>query len=644
MEKLKMHSPNQMDANIARIRELFPNCVTEAKDEQGVVRYAVDFDQLRQELSDHVVDGPQERYRLDWPGKREALLTANMPISKTLRPSRNDSVDFDSTKNLFIEGDNLEALKALQETYLGKIMMIYIDPPYNTGSDFLYRDNFTEAAELFDARSGHRDEAGLRLVANPDTHGRFHSNWLSMIYPRLKLARNLLRDDGVIFISIDDNEVHNLRKVGSEIFGDENFIAEMVWEGAGKNDARQIGVNHEYVLVFAKNRNATKREWSVAKVGVEPIMREVQRLKKEFGDDFEGASDAMANWYKANKSTPSYAHRRYRYIDKNGLYKEENPTQPGGRKIDLKNPATGETIKLTKGRGWGFDQAQFEDLVRRGRISFISSDSIMLRLYLHETDSVTPQSVFYQPTRSASERLSKLLGTSIFDFPKDETTIQSFIEMASSGDDIVMDFFAGSATTAHAVFLQNATDGGTRRFILVQFPEPVKDGEFSDIAELGKERIKRAGAKVKADAPGASHLDLGFRVLKIDSSNMADVYYNPDAVGQDDLLGAVDNIKPGRDVPEDLLFQVLVDWGVDVALPIRKEAIGGKSIFFVNNEPYDLMACFDRGVSEDLVKKLAKYKPVRMVFRDNGFESDAVKINVEQIFRQLSPSTEVKAI
>lgn len=641
MERLKLHSPDLTQENITKLRGLFPDCVTEAADKNGTVRLSVDFDKLQQELSDHIVEGVQERFRLDWPGKREALLVANTPAHKTVRPVLSSSVNFDSTRNLFIEGDNMDALKILQETYLGQVKMIYIDPPYNTGSDFIYRDNFTEESSKFLERSAQRDEAGSRLVANTESNGRFHSDWLSMMYPRLRLARNLLRDDGVIFISIDDGEVHNLRKICEEIYGEDNFIAEMIWESAGKNDARQIGVNHEYILVFARNRNATKREWSVAKVGVEPILREVERLKKEFGKDYDAASDAMANWYRANKSTPSYAHRRYRYIDKNGLYKEENPTAPGGRKIDLRNPETGEVIKLTKGRGWGFDQTQFEELVRQGRISFISSDSIMLRLYLHETDAATPQSVFYQPTRSASERLSKLLGSSEFDFPKDETTIQTLIEMASESDDIIMDFFAGSGTTAHAAFAQNAIDKATRRFILVQIPEPIQNGNYSNIADLAKDRIRRAGDKIKGEAPGLDRLDTGFRVLRIDSSNMREIYYNPDALQQSGLLDAVDNIKHDRSA-EDLLFQVLVDWGVDLTLPIRREMVQGKTVFFVDNNA--LVACFDKDITEDFVKELAGREPLRVVFRDNGFISDAVKINVEQIFRQLSAGTDVKSI
>jgi adenine-specific DNA-methyltransferase len=462
------------------------------------------------------------------------------------------------------------------------------------------------------------------------------------MYSRLRLARNLLRDDGVIFISIDDGEVHNLRRICEEIFGAQNFIAEMVWESAGKNDARQIGINHEYIVVFAKNRALTKREWSVAKVGVEPVLREAERLRLEFGDSFDEASDAMAHWYKANKSTASYAHRRYRYIDKNGLYKEENPTQPGGRKFDLKNPTTGETIKLTKGRGWGFDQKQFEELVSQGRISFISSTSIMLRLYLHETDSVTPQSVLYQPTRSASERLTKLMGATYFEFPKDEGTIQTIVEMASMADDIVMDFFAGSGTTGHAVMAQNALDGANRRFILVQLPEPIITAEFSNIAELCRERLRRVAHKIRSENTSPLFtLDNGFRVLKIDTSNMREVYYAPDATQQPDLLGQVDNIRSDRSA-EDLLFQVFIDWGLDLALAISNEKLGGKSVFFVDGNA--LAACFGVGITDDMVKEIAKRKPLRAVFRDASYGSDSVKINVEQIFRLLSPETEVRSI
>lgn len=652
MDKLKMHSPDLSQENIAKIRDLFPGCVTEARDEMtGAVRLAVDFDQLRQELSDHIVDGPQERYRLDWPGKREALINANAPIAKTLRPAELESLDFAATKNLFIEGDNLEALKLMQEIYIGSVQMIYIDPPYNTGNDFVYRDKFAQGSEEYLISSNQKDEEGNRLVANLSGNGRFHSEWLSMMYPRLKVAKNLLRADGSIFVSIDDTEVAGLRHMLDEIFGAENFVTEIVWEGANKNDARQIGVSHEYVLCYVKDKSATKTSWTMTKEGVDPVLREVERLKGIHGKDFEKASDELAGWFRAMKATPSFGLRRFRYIDERGAYKEDDPTAPGGRKFELKNPKNGNIIPLRPNRGWAFDQETFDKMVDEGRISFISPTSVMVRRYLHETDSQTPQSVFYQPARSASERLAKLIGGGYFDYPKDETVIQKFIDMAANGDsddEIVMDFFAGSSTTAHSVFLQNAVDGKNRRFIMVQIPEPTGENSLArkagwqTIAEISKERIRRAGAQVLgSDCHPDWNRDVGFRVLKVDTSNMQDVYYRPDQIDQKDLLAAVDNIKPDRS-PEDLLFQVLVDWGVDLTLPIKRETVHGKTVFFVDGNA--LVACFETGVTEELVKELAAREPLRVVFRDNGFVSDAVKINVEQVVRQVSPGTDVKSI
>lgn len=649
MEKLKMHSPNLTDANLARLRELFPGCVTEAKGEDGSLKLAVDFDQLRQELSDSLVEGPQERYHLNWPGKREALLTANASIAKTLRPVRDESVDFDSTKNLFIEGDNLDALKLLQETYLGKIKLIYIDPPYNTGNDFIYEDDFAETAQEYLLRSNQMDEEGNRLAANPIANGRFHSDWLTMIYPRLRLARNLLMEDGIIFVSIDDNEVDNLRKICGEVFGEGNFIAQIVWEGANKNDAKQVGVSHEYALIYAKNRTAVPKDWSIRKDGVDEALAEVGRLMSLYGADYESASEDLAGWFRAMKAKPVFGLRRFRYIDERGAYKEDDPTAPGGRRFQLFNPKTGEPIPLRRNRGWSFDQNEFNRLVEDGRVSFVTATSIMIRRYLHETDSLTPPSVFYQPARSASERLASLLGPGIFDFPKDETVISKFIEMATSKADddcIVMDFFAGSATTAHAVFSLNAEDKKNRRFILVQLPEfctatsPAAEAGFKTIADVSKERIRRAASVVSERGWKG---DTGFRVLKIDTSNMADVYYTPDQVTQGDLLDTVDNIKPDRSA-EDLLFQVMLDWGVDLALPIEKKVIQGRDVYFVDTNA--LAACFDKtgGIDDTFAKELAMHKPMRAVFRDAGFKGDDAKINIEQIFKLLSPSTEVKCL
>jgi adenine-specific DNA-methyltransferase len=649
MEKMKMHSPNLTQDNITRIRELFPSCVTEAMGEEGAVKLAVDFDQLRQELAESIVEGPQERYHLNWPGKRAALLTANAPIAKTLRPVCDESVDFDSTKNLFIEGDNLDALKLLQETYLGKVKMIYIDPPYNTGKDFIYEDDFSSDAESYLINSNQLEPSGSRLVANTETNGRFHSDWMSMIYARLRLARNLLSEDGVIFISIDDNEVDNLRKVCSEVFGEGNFIAQIVWEGANKNDAKQVGVSHEYALVYAKNRGSVPREWSTRKEGVDEALAEVARLKSVHGTEYESASRDLAGWFRSMKAKPVFGLRRFRYIDARGVYKEDDPTAPGGRRFELINPKTGEPIPLRRNRGWSFDQSEFNRLVEEGRVSFVTKSSVMIRRYLHETDTLTPPSVYYQPARSASERLASLLGPGIFEFPKDETIIAKFIEMATTGADdecIVMDFFAGSATTAHAVLQLNAEDGKRRRFVLVQLPEactqssPAAEAGYRTIADISKERIRRAAKAVSSQGWKG---DGGFRVLRVDTSNMADVFYEPDALKRQSLDLFVDNIKLDR-TPEDLLFQVMLDWGVDLTLPLAKHVIQGKDVFFVDGDV--LAACFDASgsIDEVFVKELAKHQPLRVVFRDAGFKDSAVKINVEQIFKLLSPATEVKCI
>jgi adenine-specific DNA-methyltransferase len=439
----------------------------------------------------------------------------------------------------------------------------------------------------------------------------------------------------------------------NEIFGEDNFIAEIIWEGANKNDARQIGVSHEYILCYVKNKNATKTSWTVTKEGVDPVLKEVARLRRVYGSDFDKASDDLAGWFRAMKATPSFGLRRFRYIDERGAYKEDDPTAPGGRRFNLMNPLTDQVIPLRKNRGWAFDQATFNQMVSEGRISFISPTSVMVRRYLHETDTQTPQSVFYQPARSASERLSKLLGGGFFDFPKDEFVIQKLIDMAA-GDNaeeiIVMDFFAGSSTTAHSVLLQNALDGISRRFIMIQLPEPINTNcaaftaGWNNIAELSKERIRRAGEKIlQAESHTGWNHDVGFRVLKIDGSNMTDVYYTPDDLSKGQLDILVNNIKLDRN-DEDLLFQVMLDWGIDLALPITSKVVQEKKVFFVDENA--LVACFDAhgGVDEAFVKELADHKPLRIVFRDAGFRDSAVKINVEQIFRSLSPSSEVKSI
>jgi adenine-specific DNA-methyltransferase len=656
MDKLKMHSPNLTQDNIAKIRELFPGCVTEAADEQGNLRLAVDFDQLRQELSDSIVEGPQERYHLNWPGKREALITANAPIAKTLRPARQESVDFDTTQNLFIEGDNLEALKLLQETYLGKVKMIYIDPPYNTGNDFVYRDNFSKAQSEQEHDAGERDEANQKLVANPEGNGKFHTNWLNMIMPRLKQAKFLLRQDGAIFVSCDEGEQPRLRLIMDEIFGQHNFVADMVWAAGRKNDSRLISVSHEYIVCYARDVESLKENkaiWRQRKKGLEEIYAEHGKLKKIYGDDFSAITAGLKSWFKAlADGHPSKAHKHYHQVDQRGVYFAADISWPGGGgpKYEVLHPKSGAPVKVPA-RGWTTpDPQKMQAWIEDDRVHFGEDETSVpcLKKYLVDSELQTPYSVFYQDGRAASKRLRALMGGDLFDFPKDELVLQELVEMLTADDDIIIDFFAGSCTTAHSVMAQNAKDGSNRKFVMVQLDESTSEKSearrvgYETIPAVSQERIRRAGQKIfEGECHPDWNKDVGFRVFKIDTSNMQDVYYTPDQIDQRSLLDAVDNIKPDR-TAEDLLFQVLVDWGVDLTLPVSSETIQGRKVFFVDDNA--LAACFETGVNEELVKELASREPLRVVFRDNGFVSDAVKINVEQIFKQLSPMTDVKAI
>jgi len=627
MEKLKMHSPNFAEENITKLAALFPGCVTESTDEDGNPKKAIDFDLLQQELSTSIVEGSQERYHLNWPGKREALLTANAPIAKTLRPSREESVDFDTTENLFIEGDNLDALKLLQETYLGKIKMIYIDPPYNTGKDFIYSDNFAGSTEEYLLDSGQKDEEGNRLVANTDSNGRFHSDWLSMMYSRLKLARNLLKDDGVIFISIDDAEIHNLRKLCDEVLGADNFIAELIWERAyaPKNDAKFISNSHDYILMYSK-------EITNFTIGRLPRSEAADARYKNPDDDPRGvwkSSDISVKTYNAECDYPI--------------------TTP-----------TGRIVEPPAGRCWSLSKKAFLERLQDNRIWFGADGSSVpsIKRFLTELkfDGMAPTSIlFYKEVghsqEGAKEVVSLFEGKGHFDGPKPKRLLSRLLTLANTNsDDIILDFFAGSATTAHAVMQLNAEDGGKRKFIMVQLPEACDEKSeafkagYKTIAEISKERIRRAGKKIKEEnATTAPDLDIGFRVLKVDSSNMADVYYTPDAVEQNLLTLLTENIKDDR-MSEDLLFQVLLDWGVDLTLPIIEEIIEEREVFFVDGNA--LAACFEKSgkITEDFCKELAGRQPLRVVFRDSGFKDDSVKINVEQIFKLMSPHTDVKTI
>ena len=629
MEKLKCHTPDLTADNIQKLAALFPNCLVEAKDAQGKPTKAIDFDQLRQELSTSVVEGSRERFHLDWPGKREALLAANAPIAKTLRPCREESVDFDTTKNLFIEGDNLDALKLLQETYLGKVKMIYIDPPYNTGNDFVYSDDFSEDTETYLLRSNQSSESGGRLLANTESNGRFHSDWLSMLYSRLKLARNLMREDGVIFVTIDDHEVATLRVLCDEIFGRENALAILVWQHSvqPKGYSGTFSVHHNFILCYQRSA------------------------------DFELADMERTDEHNRNYSNPDNDLRgAWRSGDvRNALYRP-NLIYP------IETPS-GKTISPPP-NGWRWSKETVKSKIATGEIIFSADESRIIRkIYLETLDGRTPETILFGKdvgtTRDAASEVKDLFGGQVpFDTPKPTSLIQHLIGLAGvQANDLVFDFFAGSGTTGEALWKAAAKSNQNYRLILVQLPELLNPeakqqklaadicdgiGIPRTIAELTKERLRRAGARIKTDnATTAADLDVGFRVLKIDASNMKDVYYAPDAVKQSDLVAHADNIKEGR-TPEDILFQVLVDWGVDLALPIAKETIAGKTVFFVDGNA--LAACFDASISEEIVKELAKRKPLRAVFRDSSYGSDSVKINVEQIFKLLSPTTEIKSL
>ena len=653
-----MHSPDLSQDNIAKIRALFPDCVTEAADDQGTVRLAVDFDQLRQQLSDHIVEGPQERYRLDWPGKREALLTANAPIAKTLRPCRDESVNFDTTQNLFIEGDNLDALKLLQESYLGKVKMIYIDPPYNTGNDFIYEDDFAESTADFLVRSNQVSDVGIRLVANPESNGRFHSDWLSMISARLKLARNLLRDDGFIVVSIDDAECHSLKRLMDEIFGESNFIANLVWDRNRKNDARYFSVGHEYMLVYVRSLQHLKDNdvrLRASKEGVDDVRAVFGELKEKFNNDWDLVSEGLKEFYRTfEKDDPRIPLTRFTKVDERGPYRDDgNINWPGGGgpTYTVLHPETKKPCKLPKS-GWRYPtKNRFDEEVASGRIVFGPDEKTVprVRTNLFENVDQVLTSVRYSYAQTATLEFENIFdGVRVFDNPKNYKDIALLVGYLTGPDDVVLDFFAGSASTAHGTLSQNSKDGGNRRFIMVQLPEEVNPtadafgAGFKSIAEISKERIRRAGKQTIADEFHQNwNRDVGFRVLKIDSSNMTDVFYRPDEVKQDELFGQVDSVKPDRSA-EDLLFQVLIDWGVELTLPINRQTLHGKTVYSVDGDA--LIACFEPGVTDELVKDIAARAPLRAVFRDTSFARDADRINAEQLFRQLSPGTELKAI
>ncbi len=642
-DQLKMHSPNLVDANIEKISALFPNCITETKDENGELKKAVDFDLLKQELSQVIVEGEQERYRLDWVGKKESILTANAPIAKTLRPCREESVNFDKTENLFIEGDNLEALKLLQENYLGKVKMIYIDPPYNTGNDFIYEDDFAESTNVFFERSNQVDEEGNRLIANTESNGRFHSDWLSMMYSRLKLAKNLLRDDGVIFISIDDNEQANLKKICDEVYGSANFIGTFAIKSTpNARDYGHIGKMHEYSLFYAKDRNNTITAL------IPEIDKSFKYLDKIGGFNIHplyNSNEAFTSLNRPNLYYPFYLDKEIK--DENGFLKISLDKSENSIEIYPPKSVKNKTQFVWR---WGKEKSLKElnnEIVgyktESGEYRIVQKmrhSEKLIRSMLTEKE--------YSSRRGTSE-IEEILGKGYFSFPKPINLLKQFIQSGTNNNDscIVLDFFAGSSTTADAVMQLNAENCGNRKFIMVQLPEVTDEKSdaykvgYSTIAEISKERIRRAGKKIledNANKEGIRNLDIGFRVLKIDSTNMKDVYYTPAALKQADMLDLADHIKSDR-TSEDLLFQVMLDWGLELSLPIERKNVAGKEVFYVAGN--SLVACFD-DLTFDVVDEVAKDHPLRFVSAEKAIHLDHDKTNIKERFKQLSPDTEVK--
>jgi adenine-specific DNA-methyltransferase len=621
LQLLKMRTPSLANENFAALAALFPNAVTETVDENGAVVRAIDKDVLAQEINAHVVEGREERYQFTWPDKRKSILLANAPIAAALRPCREESVDFDTTENLYIEGDNLDVLKLLRETYLNRVKMIYIDPPYNTGTDFVYEDDFAEDAGEFLRRDGQYDEQGNRLSPNLDSNGRFHTDWLNMIYPRLRAARDLLTDGGVIFISIDDGEVAQLRKVCDEIYGEINFVAGLIWERAysPKNDAKYISNSHDYVLMYAKRLD----EFQIGRL---------ERTEEANARYQNPDNDPRGVWKPSDMSVKTY-----------NAESDYTITAPSGRVIE---PPTG--------RCWSLSKNAFLERLQENRIWFGADGNSVpqIKRFLTELkfDGMAPQSImFYKDvghSQEGAKELTALLEAGAFQGPKPVRLLRRLLTLANlNKDSIVLDFFSGSATTAHAVMQLNAEDGGKRRFIMVQLPEMCAEGSeaakagYANICEIGKERIRRAGAKIKADSPlTTGSLDVGFRVLKLDSSNMKDVYYTPDEfleiVGQQQSLdGFADNIKPDR-TDEDLLFQVMLDLGIPLSAKITQDG----DVYYVNVNDKHLIACFKRADTA-MITEIAKQKPYYAVFRDSSFASDSAMVSFEQVFATYSSDT-----
>ena len=613
MDKMKFETPDLTSENIEKIAALFPNCITEMRDENGKLKRGINFEMLKQMLPPDVVDG-DECYEFTWAGKKASIVEANKPIRKTLRPCPAESKNWDTTENLYIEGDNLEVLKLLQEAYLGKVRMIYIDPPYNTGNDFIYADDFMRTQEEENEQMGMYDEDENRLFKNTDTNGKFHSDWCSMMYSRLTLARNLLTDDGVIFISIDDNEYTNLKKICDEVFGAQSFLATFVWKrrSSSQLDKSKCSTDHEYVLTYKGK-----------------AFQAFRGIDKDYKGYSNPDNDPRGPWTTGDLTV--------------GMTGDMRPNQY----YDLVNPKTGKVYKPNFNRVWSYIPESMAQLIAEDRIVFPDDTSKrpMKKRFASELDSDTnPQSTWMDSVGMNTEgtkQMYDLFGKAFFSYTKPESLIKAFILQATSSDSIILDFFSGSATTAHAVMQLNAENGGHRKFIMVQLPESCDENSeaykagYKNICEIGKERIRRAGEKIKEESPLTTQdLDVGFRVLKLDDTNMKDVYYAADDYDQRSLMDMISNIKEDR-TDLDLLFGCLLDWGLPLSMPYRFEQIDGCTVHTYNDG--DLIACFDANVPESVVKEIAKRKPLRAVFRDSSFADSPSKINVFEIFKLYMP-------
>lgn len=623
---MKLETPDLTEFNIEKLEEIFPNCITERRDEKGELIKAVNFEVFKQMFSKELLEEGDEAYEFTWVGKRECIVEANKPIRKTLRPCIEESKDWDKTENLYIEGDNLDVLKTLQESYLNSVKMIYIDPPYNTGNDFIYNDDFKMTSEEYREESGELDEDGNRLFKNTDSNGRFHSDWCSMIYSRLVLARNLLSDDGVIFISIDDNEQENLKKICDEIFGESNFVGEIIRKTKSMvgDDGVGLNVQHEYLIIYSKNKRNIK------------LIGE----KKDFKNYSNPDNDKNGDWCTADPSAKSGGDTTY---------------------FEIINPYTDKVDSPPKGRYWAFSKDTMEKYINEGRIKFKKSHKDNERGFLFKRYKINLDST-YNPlstifgvdnlymNQNGKKELEEIKMENVFSYPKPVNYIYNIIKSINNKDSIILDFFSGSATTAHAVMDLNAKDGGNRKFIMVQLAEETDEKSeaykagYKNICEIGKERIRRAGEKIKEenkDKEGIENLDTGFRVLKLDDTNMKDVYYAPEDYEQNLLDRLESNIKEDRD-DLDLLFGCLIDWGLPLDRPYESIDIDGVKVHIYNHG--DLVACFDKGISETAVKEIAKLYPLRVVFRDGSFTSEANRANIEELFKLLSSDTSIKVM